>query len=484
VVMKAVTWTRDSHGLFDYESRHVSKKTMKSIIGGKILRIGNDTEIVESDRELPDPSGKVLAVLNQYDGFYTVSASDHEKLWLVVRSLRHYSGNTGYQLSQGDVLKLGRMKFKVKYLKTGTNETAEKSGDLNQSQESDTRSTEGSEKSGSDMEVDTKKPTKALSAEELAQLSKNGICRICYSEQLEKDNPLISPCKCDGSLKFIHLKCLQTWLVSKANVKQNDLCLSYYWKSLECELCKTQLPSKFDCGSKTVDCIELKKPETNYMVLEAVSNEKNKSKSIHLIQMQDLGFIKLGRGHDSDVRISDISVSRCHALIKFANNKFYLEDNVSKFGTLIQVKRPVLLEPHFSLAFQMGRTVISFSMKPTSSSNHHDPATLSEDYKLKNLIELLSNQNSGSEEMKNFLAEYQESHERIPGGSNSNGEPEYRYEELMDHINRIVMNGSSLGRDANSQEDLQKVNERFEGVDPQDANLQEFGEEPDLEREF
>jgi pSer/pThr/pTyr-binding forkhead associated (FHA) protein len=26
---------------------------------------------------------------------------------------------------------------------------------------------------------------------------------------------------------------------------------------------------------------------------------------------------KLGRGHESDLRVSDISVSRCHAIIKY-----------------------------------------------------------------------------------------------------------------------------------------------------------------------
>jgi len=30
VLMKGITWSRDSHGLFDYESRHLTKKTMKT----------------------------------------------------------------------------------------------------------------------------------------------------------------------------------------------------------------------------------------------------------------------------------------------------------------------------------------------------------------------------------------------------------------------------------------------------------------------
>ena len=45
----------------------------------------------------------------------------------------------------------------------------------------------------------------------------------------------------------------------------------------------------------------------------------------------------MGRGHDSDIRIADISVSKCHAVIKYDNGEFYLEDNNSKFGTLVLI---------------------------------------------------------------------------------------------------------------------------------------------------
>jgi len=45
--------------------------------------------------------------------------------------------------------------------------------------------------------------------------------------------------------------------------------------------------------------------------------------------------IKLGRGHASDIRISDISVSRLHAFISYVDNKYILTDNNSKFGTLV-----------------------------------------------------------------------------------------------------------------------------------------------------
>ena len=59
-----------------------------------------------------------------------------------------------------------------------------------------------------------------------------------------------------------------------------------------------------------------------------------------------MNTFKLGRGHESDVRVSDISVSRCHAILKYDENDhaFSLEDNLSKFGTLVLAKSPIELE--------------------------------------------------------------------------------------------------------------------------------------------
>ena len=59
---------------------------------------------------------------------------------------------------------------------------------------------------------------------------------------------------------------------------------------------------------------------------------------------------KMGRGHESDLRINDISVSRCHALIKFRDGRFLLEDNLSKFGTLVLIKKRTPMVPGFNKA--------------------------------------------------------------------------------------------------------------------------------------
>lgn len=47
-------------------------------------------------------------------------------------------------------------------------------------------------------------------------------CRICHCEA-EPGAPLISPCVCSGSLKYVHQACLQQWIKS-ADTKSCELC--------------------------------------------------------------------------------------------------------------------------------------------------------------------------------------------------------------------------------------------------------------------
>jgi hypothetical protein len=103
------------------------------------------------------------------------------------------------------------------------------------------------------------------------------------------------------------------------------------------------------------------------MVMESLPLEKNTSRTIHV-----LGFsnekpnFNMGRGHESEVRVNDISVSRCHAIIKYKPDGFYIEDNRSKFGTLVLLKEPFPLRPEYTSAVQVGRTVISFTVRNTA----------------------------------------------------------------------------------------------------------------------
>ena len=81
------------------------------------------------------------------------------------------------------------------------------------------------------------------------------------------------------------------------------------------------------------ELLPIEKPKGNYIILEGACE---KVKSVMMIQNVPADGIKLGRGHECEIRITDISVSRNHALIKNVGNSFYVFDSKSKFGTLVK----------------------------------------------------------------------------------------------------------------------------------------------------
>lgn len=69
------------------------------------------------------------------------------------------------------------------------------------------------------------------------------LCRICLGDNSEIDNPFVTPCKCAGTMQYIHIKCLQMWLKSRLQIKTTAFATSFLWKNFECELCKKVYPS-------------------------------------------------------------------------------------------------------------------------------------------------------------------------------------------------------------------------------------------------
>lgn len=174
-----------------------------------------------------------------------------------------------------------------------------------------------------------------------------GVCRICLGEEDDGlGNPLFSPCKCAGSMGLIHLECLREWLKSKKIQRIGEVVSTYFWKNLECELCKERFPIEIELKNKTkVNVLDYDLPayeadeQPHFITLESISS--NTSKVIHVLNLIDEDEISLGRGHDIAVRVTDISVSRCHAIIrKSPLGFFYILDNNSKFGTLALVRQP------------------------------------------------------------------------------------------------------------------------------------------------
>jgi hypothetical protein len=137
-------------------------------------------------------------------------------------------------------------------------------------------------------------------------------------------------------MKYIHISCLKEWLNSKKLTYNGDKVRSFFWKALECELCKTAFEHKMK--DTLFEIMDFDKPDSEYMILESVKSAP--AKVIHVFNLTVSDTFKIGRSVETDMKIADISVSRLHAYIRLKDNELYLEDNGSKFGTLVKVGNP------------------------------------------------------------------------------------------------------------------------------------------------
>lgn len=112
----------------------------------------------------------------------------------------------------------------------------------------------------------------------------------------------------------------------------------------------------------------MKRPEDNdtpYIILESLNSEKNSSRTIHTVIIKSHKRVfQLGRGHDSDLRINDISVSRRHACLEYRDDGcFYIVDYQSKFGTLVLLSDKIIVPESTHQTVQIGRTIVTTKAK-------------------------------------------------------------------------------------------------------------------------
>ena len=195
---------------------------------------------------------------------------------------------------------------------------------------------------------------------------KNSTCRICYMEEEDPENPLIQPCICSGSMKYIHLLCLKHWISTRSceQIDKTDNCCVYIIKEVECELCKTKFPDIINYEGKLYPLLDFSNEFKDYLTLESLTLDKHKNKFIYVVSLLNSTKLKVGRGHKSDILLSDISVTRIHCYMVVEKQKVFLEDNNSKFGTLILVQTPIIkILEGVPLNIQIGRSYVQCKIK-------------------------------------------------------------------------------------------------------------------------
>ena len=66
------------------------------------------------------------------------------------------------------------------------------------------------------------------------EIKEKKICKICFEKEV-KTNPLITPCLCEGTIKYVHQQCLKNW-INSSNIRP---------ELAKCEICKYKYEIRF-----------------------------------------------------------------------------------------------------------------------------------------------------------------------------------------------------------------------------------------------
>lgn len=341
VTVVSSTWGRESHELFDFEAspEDLHTKTFSAQSSVIAVRSGLDVHLVQTGCAPLAGFDSLLQVVEQKGVFYADQATGSRRLWTVVRDME----SKGCRLHAGDLIRLGRLKFRVRQLVTNC---------LIQP------------------DLGVHDARSMCSVDSAVQVS-DSVCRICLMQGPGEGDPLISPCKCSGSIRHVHLNCLRQWTKERLSVPRTNLGSSFF-RPLACELCGCMYPTYVaKTGTQTGEpsqefLMEVPRAAAPYIVLECLKREPTTAAGLHIASLAGKALM-VGRGRENDIRISDSSISRCHAGIHFDRGGFWLKDNRSKFGTLVALCRPIPLEARRSLCLQVGRTVLSLAVSSTTS---------------------------------------------------------------------------------------------------------------------
>lgn len=127
----------------------------------------------------------------------------------------------------------------------------------------------------------------------------------------------MDPCKCTGSMKLVHIKCMQNWIRSKVEGSlPNKNCINLRKKFFECEICKMKLHFKIAYDEKIFDILDMFEPENKspYVILD-IFNEGMQLIGVCFLLLIGNNTFTIGRTLMNDISFTEISLSRKHAVL-------------------------------------------------------------------------------------------------------------------------------------------------------------------------
>ena len=183
-----------------------------------------------------------------------------------------------------------------------------------------------------------------LSHKSLASNPEEILWRICYGkEEDEEENPLIEPCNCSGSMKYIHYLWAKKWIEDRLTIESNEDVKTYTWERVKCELWNSKFKSIIIKNNRHIKLFEKEKLEEDVsLTLDLVYPDDIKMLYwLKINKYEDYKKFRIGRSQTCDIKINQETISRIHAKINFEDDEFFIKDLDSTYGTMVLLKEPL-----------------------------------------------------------------------------------------------------------------------------------------------
>ena len=390
--INCVTWGKDAHALFDYESEEIVKNIFTLGRGGKIF-LDNEkgTTSYEPDNQedgffltgghSSSSEGCLINFFNEYGSHTRVTKKIKDEyefnkenitevqsmIYYVIAQKelkgikREYKSEYNYKPEIYDIIRFGRVQFIVRSIK---DKSCSNDGESN----------------------DIKSIFLPNDNSNLKQTLNNKvlICELCEKKETDNiNNPIIKICPCK-KCPLLHINCFKNEYLKKDKMfyYSNKDYMNGSLKIVSlinflCPLCNEPYNPIIKINSRFYNILPYSFDKNIFhIVLESINFVKD---GVYCIMVIIFTFPNkkeeffLGRGHEATFKISDISISRVHAKIYLKDENIVIDDLGSKFGTLLLARNSIdvgeMIEKKMKI--QIGRNVIWLD-KDSSEKNEED----------------------------------------------------------------------------------------------------------------
>ena len=384
--INSITWGKDAHALFDYESEEITKNQFILGKGGKIFL---DSEKGSTKYE-PD---------NQEDGFFLTSGHSSSSEGCLINFFNEYGSHTRvtkkikdeyeynkenitevqnmiyyvvaqkelkgikkeykseyyYKPEINDIIRFGRVQFIIRSMKDKSTNNI----NIDVYSENNTDITKSIFLPNDNSNLKQNNDNKQL------------ICELCEKKETDYiNNPIIKICPCK-KCPLLHLNCFKNDYIKKDKMfyysnkdYMNGTLKVVSFINFLCPICNEPYNPIIKINSHYFNILPYSFDKNNYhLVLESINFVKD---GVYCMMIIIFNFPNkkeeffLGRGHEASFKISDISISRVHAKVYLKDDNIVIDDLGSKFGTLLLVRKNIEVSEMIEkkMKIQIGRTVL------------------------------------------------------------------------------------------------------------------------------